>query len=481
MTTSLAGPGPIRLQREAVRIVSIPYATPFSRSGGKQNLDSAVSSGMGSDAIVKKRTLKLRLEAPGIGWWYCPRRSDGHKGKLIHLLPKEQAPRYPGYCQIEDPQANSGKCGRKLKPEETHWHEMAEAFGFLESQGDSYIYGKFGQLSKYLSEIEQYPPAYFDFDRARLALSLDSLLENHGDFVLPVLWAAENPENHGQDWTNSVLEAFRACLRTKVSAVDGESINAAHAATGMLRKVVEEKLDAFDSTRHEGVRRGISHETKDGSCKCGRLLLTNVQAAYVTRTRTYLADLGVIEELSGRNKAYQLTDLGRNLVAELRRAGFMVKEDTCHIPPGFEAIHDVLSIDMGQYLRRFSPPFSRRIMEKILMGSLFPSTEPVEWYRHRTDLANILPRVVKSVGSKVNDGARIDTVRAAVFLFQIGRGIPTVLEDTDQDMPNDDSGVRRNAIVSLAAADSDNYLLGSARVGRRLWSINLLRNPSHYV
>ena len=478
MTTSLAGPGPIRLQREAVRIVSIPYAPPFSKTGDKLNLGSAVTYGMGSDVIVKKRTLKLRLEAPGVGFWKCPRKSDGHKGKEVHHLSKQEAPRSPGYCQIEDPEGNGEICGRKLVSEETHWHEMAEAFGFLESQGDSYIYGKFGQLAKYLSEIESTQTSYFDFDKARLALFLDSLLENHSDFVLPVLWTADNPDNHGPVWTNTVLETFLNCLRIKKDIYENR-INSAHGAIALLRKEVDNKLLAFDPSLHEGGKRGALHQLKNGICTCRRLLSGNVRAAYVTRTKTYLKDLSVIAEVSSQKGAYQLTDLGRNLVAELKHAGFMVSNRTCHIPPGFEAIHDVLSVGIEKYSSSFTPPFSRQILERILMRTLLPLSEPVAWHRHRTDLARILPSVVQSVGSKINDGARIDTVRGAVFLYQIGRGLPTILEDTDHDMDKDDSGVRRNAIISLAVVDPDNYLLGSARVGRRLWSINLLRNPSH--
>ena len=478
MTTSLAGPGPIRLQREAVRIVSIPYWTPFSKTGGKLNLGSAVTYGMGSDVIVKKRTLKLRLEAPGVGFWKCPRKSDGHKGKEMHHLPKEEAPRFPGFCQFEDLEGNGGKCGRKLVPEETHWHEMAEAFGFLESQGDSYIYGKFGQLAKYLSEIERTQTSYFDFDKARLALSLDSLLENHSDFVLPVLWTAENPDNHGPVWLNTVLETFLNCLRIKKGIYENR-INSAHGAIALLRKEVEDKLLAFDPSLHESSKRGALHRLKNGICTCGRLLSSSVREAYVKRTRAYLKDLSVIAEASSQKRAYQLTDLGRNLVAELKHAGFMVSDRTCHIPPGFEAVHDVLSVGIEQYSSSFTPPFSRQILERILMRSLLPLSEPVAWDRHRADLARILPSVVQSVGSKINDGARIDTVRGAVFLYQIGRGLPTILEDTNYHMDNDESGVRRNAIISLGAADPHNYLLGSARVGRRLWSINLLRNPSH--
>ena len=479
MTTSLAGPGPIRLQREAVRIVSIPYATPFSKTGDKLNLGSAVTYGMGSDAIVKKRTLKLRLEAPGVGFWKCPRKSDGHKGKEVHHLSKQEAPRSPGYCQIEDPEGHGGKCGRKLVPEETHWHEMAEAFGFLESQGDSYIYGKFGQLAKYLSEIERTQTSYFDFDKARLALSLDSLLENHSDFVLPVLWTADNPDNHGSSldkycsWKlSSVAYALRK-LSTKIRLIQPMGL--------LLCCARRRTTNCLHSTLlyTKVVREVRCIRLKNGICTCRRLLSSNVQAAYVARTRTYLRDLSVIAEVSSQKGAYQLTDLGRNLVAELKYAGFMVSDRTCHIPPGFEAIHDVLSVGIEQYSSSFTPPFSRQILEHILMRSLLPLSEPVAWDRHRDDLARILPSVVQSVGSKINDGARIDTVRGAVFLYQIGRGLPTILEDAGHHMDNDDSGVRRNAIISLAAAYPDNYLLGSARVGRRLWSINLLRNPSH--
>lgn len=56
--------------------------------------------------------------------------------------------------------------------------------------------------------------------------------------------------------------------------------------------------------------------------------------------------------------------------------------------------------------------------------------------------------------------------------------MPTILDDSDADDGAADLGLRSNAIVDLAAADPDRYLLGSARVGRRLWSIHYLRSSN---
>ena len=241
------------MNREAVRIVSIPYATPFLQTDDR-NLVSTVEVGMGVDNIVKKRTLKLRLQAPGVGRWQCPRRSDGHKGKKVHLLTQNKAPTSPGYCQIHDYDFSGAVCGRKLEVEETHWPEMAEAFGFLESQGNSYIHGKFGQLAKFLAELRQ--PLYFNEDNARTALFLDSLLENHADFVLPVLWAVENLPDYDANWIDTVLEIVVACLHNKREVLSERragvrgTINFAHGGIGLLRKVMEDKLDAFDVFRH---------------------------------------------------------------------------------------------------------------------------------------------------------------------------------------------------------------------------------------
>lgn len=485
MTLSMAGPGPTRLLREAVRIVSIPYAAPFSQTDDR-NLVSTVKVGMAADEIVKKRTLKLRLQAPGVGRWQCPRRSDGHKGKKVHLLAPKEALTSPGYCQIHDPEISGAVCGRKLEVEETHWPEMAEAFGFLESQGDSYVLGKFGQLAKFLAELRQ--PSYFNEDNARAALFLDSLLENHADFVLPVLWAVENFPNYDSDWIDSVLEIVVACLHNKREVLSERradvrgTINFAHGGIGILRKATEDKLDAFDVSRHESCDpRNPNKLGHFDRCVCKRFLLKKVRASYVTKTRTYLEDLGLIAEVSGKHKRYQLTGRGRNLVAELRSHGFMADENTCHVPPGFEAVHDVMSIGMEQYAHLFSPPFSRQLMERILMRCVLPCVEPEDWESRKADLASILPMVVKSVGNKINNGARIDTVRSALFLYQIGRGIPTIMDDSEHELPKEDLAFRRNAVVWLAAEEPDTYLLGSARVGRRLWSINLLRNPTHSV
>ena len=483
MTTPMAGPGPIRLQREAVRIVSIPYANPFAKTY-ENNLITTVAKGMGLDDIVKKRTLKLRLQAPGVGRWQCPRRSDGHRGKRVHLLPSKEAPKFPGYCEIEYLGGPSGKCGRKLEVEETHRHEMAEAFGFLESKGDSYIHGKFGLLAKFLEELS--PPSYFDLDNARMGLFIDSLLEHHADLVLPVLWIADNPGNYGPSWINDVLHIFRTCLQAKKETLSEQNpsvrgtINLTHLGAGLLRKAAADKLTAFADSQLENrrdKRRSMTRaENRRGK---NQNLEKKVQDFYVTRTVTYLKDLGLITAISRRTKGYRLTDRGRNLIAALKMHGFMTSEGTCHMPPGFEAIHDVMSIGYDQYNSWFYPPISRRVMERILMRCVLPTVEPVEWERYRSDLAGILPAVVRSVGNKVNAGARIDTVRNAVFLYQLGRGIPTLLEEKHQEDADTVSNLRRNAIVSLAADETDKYLLGSARVGKRLWSINLLRNPTY--
>ena len=475
MTTALAGPGPIRLQREAVRIVSIPYSPAFAQSPGQPNLRSTVTDGMGADSIVKKRTLKLRLEAPGVGFWKCPR--HGHKGKELHHISRQGAPRELGYCQVEDVEGGGGKCGRRLVVEKTHWHEMAEAFGFLESQGDSYIHGKFGHLAKYLAQVNR--PPYFDSSKAELALALESLLESHGDFVLPLLWVADSGEDCRRKWTDAVLEMFTNCLRIKKESYEDRS-HPPHAGIAVLRKEVENKWIAFDPGEHEGVRRGKLHQLRGqaNDCNCKRLLSKKVRESYVTRTRTFLKDLELMTEDISQCGSGQLTDLGTNLVAGLKQEGFILDWDSSHIPPGFEAIHDVLSIGLPQYERRFRPRFSRERIERILMRTVLPTVEPVRWERYRTELASILPRIVQLVGNRISNGARIDTVRSAMFLYQVGRGIPTILENTERRMCDVDMGVRSNAIVSIAGEDAEKYFLGSARVGRRLWSINLLRNPS---
>ena len=206
MTTNRV-PGEIRLEREVIRMVSIPYTTAFPSgpAASTQNLSSATIQGMKGDAIAKKRTVKLRLEGDNFGIWRCPRLSGGHRGTRIHIDAKKSS----GYCTESYDQNPDGKCSRKLEVDETHWHEMAEAFGFLESQGDSYVLGKFGSVAGYL-DSENWISSFEN--RARRGLYLLSLLENHGDFVIPLLWTVANPLGAGTDLNKRVLGVFRRNL-----------------------------------------------------------------------------------------------------------------------------------------------------------------------------------------------------------------------------------------------------------------------------
>jgi len=470
--TTLAGPVANRLRKEVVRIVSIPYSTAFTHDRDRLNLASSASIGMGTDVIAKKRTVKMRLERENVGIWQCPRLSNGHKGLRIHVLPRDQAPRSPGYCEIKDEASPGGLCGRKLRVEETHRHEMAEAFGFLESQGDSYVIGKFGHVGKFLEEVTSKP---FNDQRARLALYLIALLEHHADFVLPVLWTLNKPSTYGANWSDEVLRIFRANLVLKGSSCSREHLNRAHPAVLLIRQIIEAKLEAFGVASGGGLRSIRQQSAK----KRLSPLSPNVQSAYATRARTYLIELGAIREVSSPKRIYELTSFGSQLVSAIQRQGIMMNEATCQLPPSFEAIHDVLSISMDQYLGSFSPPVTDQIIERVIMKALLPDIEPFAWVRYRSELEGLLPRIIRSVGSKINDGARIDTVRLAAFLFQIGKGIPMLMEDQDVSLDNADLRIRSNAIVDIAAANPDRYILGSPRVGRRLWSIHYLRS-GHY-
>lgn len=464
--TMFAGPVAYRLRKEAVRIVGIPYATAFTQDRDKLSLASAASVGMGTNVIAKKRMVKMRLEGENVGIWQCPRLSNGHKGSRIHELPRDQAPRSPGYCKISDDASPGGLCGRKLTVEETHWHEMAEAFGFLEPQGDSYVVGKFGHVGRYVEAVTSKP---FQAQRARLALYLLTLLEHHADFVLPVLWTLNRPSTYGANWSEEVLRIFRANLVLKLSSWSREHVKQAHPAVHLMRQVIETKLEAFGTA--DGSVRPIRPQLPKA-----KPLSDHVQSAYATRARTYLIDLGAIREVSSPKRSYELTSFGMQLVAALQREGIMVTEETCHLPPSFEAIHDTLSISMDQYRNSFSPPVTNQIMESVIMKALLPDIEPVAWVRYKSELENLLPEIIQSVGNTINDGARIDTVRLGAFLLQLGKGMPILMEDPDANPADADRRIRSNAIVDIAAAHPDRYLLGSARMGRRLWSIHYLRS-----
>lgn len=176
--------------------------------------------------------------------------------------------------------------------------------------------------------------------------------------------------------------------------------------------------------------------------------------------------------------SYELSSLGKLLVSTLQQEGIMISEDTCHLPPSFEAIHDVFSISFDRYQAIFTPSVMQQTIERIIMGTILPEMHPVLWTKYRGEIAGLLPAVVKTVGNKINEGARIDTVRLAIFLHQIAKGIPTIMENPDDDVANAEFGLRNNAVIDLAAEDTNRFILGSARVGRRLWSINHLRSTA---
>jgi len=457
MTTNRP-PGEIRLEREAVRMVSIPYVTAFSGEGDSsvQNLASATIHGMKKDPIVNKRTLIMRLEGDDFGVWYCPRLSEGHKGTRVHTGVKEKS----GYCTESYDQNPDGKCGRKLEVEKTHWHEMAEAFGFLESQGDSYVHGKFGSLAKYLdSETWTSDCA----KRAQKALYLTTLLENDSDFVLPVLWTLTNPSAADPDLNKRVLNIFRGVLKQRLNIFTGNDLPPGQAVL-RIRQTLQAKIQEF------------THYDTPQPPK-GALTLQKTQYGYAARARAYLSSLNMIEQM-GSNKGYKLTSQGERLVSALQQKGIMVSEETCHLSPSFEAIHDVFSFTMERYLGIFAPAFHHQTIEDIVMGTLIPDSRPVPWSKYKGEIAALLPHLVGKAGNRLAAGAQVDTVRLALFLHQIGRGIPTILDDPSGSVPTDRVGIRDHAVIDIASADADRYVLGSARVGKRLWSINLLRNTN---
>ena len=467
MTTNLP-PGEIRLQREAVRIVSIPYSTAFlnDRASSGRNLASATIHGMKKDPIVKKQTLKMRLEDDDFGVWYCPRLSGGHKGTRIHTGVKEKS----GYCTESYEQNPDGKCGRKLEVESTHWHELAEAFGFLESHGDSYAHGKFGSVARFLDHLlldDQKQIWTPDCEgRARRALYLATLLENHADFVLPVLWTTTNPSLANSDLNKRVLDIFRNNLKNKLNIYTGSNLPASQAVL-RIRQMLQTKILEF--THYE------EDENKPDKNKPKGANSIKTQYSYVARTRTYLFSQRFFEDMGG-NRGYKLTSDGERLVSALQQKGVMVSEETCHLSPSFEAIHDVFSFTMERYMGIFEPILNHQTIEDIIMRTLIPDTRPVSWKKYRGEIAALLPQVVSQVGNKLAPGAHVDTVRLALFLHQVGKGLPTILDDPEGSVDVAQVGMRDNAIINVAAKEADRYVLGSARVGRRLWSINLLRN-----
>ena len=451
MTTRRA-PGEIRLERETIRMVRIPYPNAFGKR--RQNLSNAVKHGMKTDPLVSKRVLKMRLEGEDFGEWMCPRLSGGHRGSLVHKKVLES----PGICFEPFDQGMDGKCGRKLEVLESHWHELAESFGFLESQGDSYIYGKFGSVSRFLdSEIWN---ADREESRARRALYLISLLVNHADFLLPVLWVLINPSTTESDFNSRVLGIFRANLKNRSESYSGENFPASQAVL-QIREMFKTRIMEFSD-----------YETEKPPRSVPKILdIPKTQNSYVSRARSYLSDLEMIE--GSRNR---LTSGGTRMVDALQRKGIMVSEDTCYLPPSFEAIHDVFSFTMDRYTRIFNPAVNHQIIEDVVMATLLPDTHPVPWERYRSDLTRTLPYVVKGVGNQLTAGAHVDTARLALFSRQVGKGTPTILDDQADIVGGDMDGIRNNAIINIAADDATTYVLGSARVGRRLWSVNLRVN-----
>jgi hypothetical protein len=450
-----------RLGVEAVRIVSIPIASGFSSEDEQSNLMSVVRVGLGNDLVTKKRVVEIRLKGEGVGKWECPKLSKGHKGAPIHAFRRGKELRYSGFCQWPAEEKPGELCGRRLIPLDTHWHEFAEAFGFLESSRDNYIRGKFGLVANYLIEAASDSNGYFGLDRAARALYLYALLERHGDFVLPVLAAFDKSSEIDKTWSARILDVFRSNLQLKLTMLDRSSLPR-NQGFFTLKTRVEDAL----------YRKFVDPPPSEKSPK--HELTKDTQYAYPVRTRTFLQDTGIFEEKRGVKVAYEFTELGHDLVSALNSEGMLTGAESRQIPPSFEAIHDAFSVTWQKYADSFTPAVSCQIFEQIIMRTVLPNSTPVYWKKYEGELAGLLPRIIRSVGNRIADGARIDTVRLALFLHQIGKGQPVLL---DNQLENDGPANPNNhAVAELALKDPSRYMVGHARTGRRLWTVALLRH-----
>ena len=452
-----------RLMNEIVRAVRIPYAPGFNPD--LPTLPTIVRTAMGTDVIARKQSVRIRLQERGIGKWVCSRKERG-KGAFLHAHQADA----PGLCVQR--MADGTECGLSLRPADRKLDEFAEAFGFLERSTAGYIRGKFGFVSNFLSTSSE-TEGYFDSDRANKALSIYALLERHGDFVLPTLCVTMQDGTYKSGQKEDVKKLFKDNLERKLEVLQNSKLRSSQALY-LWQSQLNETISKWVG---DGQKVGDNEKCPCGSgkrfkiCQCG-WLVRGTRDGYVSRTVTYLTDLMLMKKVVGARDKYELTALGQNLCDALRAEGMLSNKSVCSIPATFEAVSDNFGVTWQTYSEMSYPPITHSTFERVIMRGLLPNTPSVPWSEYSSELRDILPHAIRSTGDKATRRARIENVRLALFVNQIGTGRPTLLGSNSDD---EDERKDRNVIFQLAVKEPNRYSLGRARSGR-YFSIALLRS-----
>jgi len=459
-----------RLRSEMFRAVFIPYSSGFSLED-RLNLVSVVTVGLSSDQVARKSTVESRLKSMGWGTWVCPtavvhRASSSTRG--VPTRPEDSSNMHlkeydhPGACTEID--SRTGRtCSRRLHLQGTHLQEFASAFGFLELMQGAYIRGKYGAVAQYIDELPTH--GYFDRLRARRALLLYALIERNGDFTVPAMFAAASGDPNPNQ---SFIRALRANIKAKIQRLGGNWLPRTAPYHAMMTELRNKELRFADivPVGPTGLPR------KDASRPVGPLS-DKTLSSYLSRTITYLQDLGFAVRFRDSSQTPQPGQSGRDLIQALREHGFASDDQRTEIAPSFEAIHDAFAIKYAQYHKYVDPPVNSAVLEGIVCRTLFPDRPRVSWHEQEYEIACVLPRVIQSVGERLSGNARIDVVRLAVLIHFFGSGIPLIVAD---EYAADGYDPDRNCVTTVALRNPKRYSVGHARSGQRLWSVGLVRN-----
>lgn len=339
----------------------------------------------------------------------------------------------------------------------SHLDEFAVSFGFLEEASGNYVVGRYGLVGEYLRNAAS-RHRQFSQDRAVRALLIYALLDRHGDCLVPLLALIREREQtaafaarvsatllrKAEVWRLADLPrnaAYREGVR-----LYGEYANEWQVPSPWPQRVV--------MPRYARRPLGLSEKTVEG---------------YLGRTVAYATDLKLV---AGAAASLSLTAPGEALAAALSDEG-LAPSANIGLPPTFEAIHDAFSIDYGRYASAFVP-LTHGGVERLVSSAVLPYRERTSW-EEVPDIGAEYGQIVSSLSEALSGSARLDSVRLAMFLYAVGRGVAPVLDNGPLGAPGGAFELNENAAVRLASTDTRKYALGHARSGRRLWSVSLLR------
>jgi hypothetical protein len=338
--------------------------------------------------------------------------------------------------------------------------EFAAAFGFLEESAGNYFAGKFGLVGSYVSAKRE-GHRYFDDERARTALLLYSLLEKHGDCVLPVLSII----SQGNDLNETTFsEAIARSVLAKAERWSGSALPRNQAFQFAETRYGEYVAEwAPDSAR-------IASQPTRVRQRPIKPLEEKTKRGYLQRTVRYLTDLAVLARRAG---SWQLTGSGNAMVSCGTSLGIALPSAIPELPPSLEVVHDAFSIDEARYDEIFQPRVDHGILERLVASFIFPETPVSVWRESERPSQNLIgeyQNVVSELSENLTGAARLDAVRLALYIFSIGIGSPMTLASEESA-----ERLNENAAVQIGLSDPHRFMLGHARSGRRFWSVTLLR------